>query len=106
MHCAGKMQDMSYNKFWEQQMLDVIEKPTKEVNELGLSETSHLEKIFKQIQSFGNTNYLTKYLPVNGLWASKQTENCADNFDDGPHLAEAGPDIGEGVTTEGLCAVS
>ena len=45
-------------------------------------------------------------LPVNGLWASKETENCADYFDDGPHLAEAGPDVGEGVTAESLSTVS
>ena len=59
--------------------------------------------IFKE---FNWTVQLEKYLPVNGLRPSKEAENCADNFDDGPHLAEAGPDIGEGVTTEGLRAVS
>ena len=44
-------------------------------------------------------------LPVNGLRPSKQTENGADYFDDGPHLAEAGPDVGQGVTAEGLGAL-
>ena len=50
-------------------------------------------------------NMKNEDLPVNGLRPSKQTENGADYFDDGPHLAEAGPDVGQGVTAEGLGAL-
>ena len=70
----------------------------------GLSETSggNIETNPELLQ----LEFLAAYLPVNGLRPSEETENGADYFDDGPHLAEAGPDVGEGVTAGSLSTVS
>ena len=39
-------------------------------------------------------------LPINIAICSKQGEDCADNLDDGPRLAQPPLDVTQGVTAE------